>query len=170
MDHEEVGRYWYENSQAWTELVRAGDDHYRDGLNTPAFFEMFPSVEDLFGLDVGCGEGHNTRLLATGGARVTGIDISETFVRHAKGAEDAHPLGIDYRLASAVDLPFDEATFDFVMAFMSLMGRFRDGTCAGRGLPGAPTWRFLPVLHHPSLLRYAAPQEPARREPLHVRN
>jgi hypothetical protein len=45
MDHEEVGRYWDGNAEVWTELVRAGYDHYRDGLNTPAFFEMLPDVE-----------------------------------------------------------------------------------------------------------------------------
>ncbi|MBA2712816.1 MAG: methyltransferase domain-containing protein [Rubrobacteraceae bacterium] len=121
MDHEEVGRYWDENAEVWTQLVRAGYDHSRDGLNTPAFFEMLPEVDGLTGLDVGCGEGHNTRLLAQRGARVTGIDISRTFVRNARGAETERPLGIDYELASAVDLPFEGASFDFATAFMSLM-------------------------------------------------
>jgi trans-aconitate methyltransferase len=41
-----------------------GHDIYRDHLNTPAFFAMLPDVEGLAGLDIGCGEGHNTRLLA----------------------------------------------------------------------------------------------------------
>ncbi len=121
MDHEEVGRYWDENAEVWTELVRAGYDHYRDGLNTPAFFDMLPGVEGLEGLDVGCGEGHNTRLLAERGARMTGIDISERFVRFAREAERGRPRGIDYELASAVDLPFEAASFDFATAFMSLM-------------------------------------------------
>ncbi len=121
MDHEEVGRYWDENAEAWTELVRAGYDHSRDGLNTPAFFEMLPDVGGREGLDVGCGEGHNTRLLAAQGARVTGIDISKNFIRNARGAEAEGPLGIDYELASAVDLPFEAASFDFATAFMSLM-------------------------------------------------
>ena len=121
MDHEEVGRYWDENAEVWTELVRAGYDHYRDGLNTPAFFEMLPDVDGLFGFDVGCGEGHNTRLLAERGASMTGIDISETFVRHAREAEAERPLGIRYELASAVELPFSEESFDFATAFMSLM-------------------------------------------------
>src|SRR5215212_1598086 len=121
MDHEEVVRYWDENAEVWTQLVRAGYDHYRDGLNTLAFFEMLPDVDGLSGLDVGCGEGHNTRLLAEGGARMTGIDISERFVRHAREAEVMRPLGIDYKFASAVDLPFGEASFDFATAFMSLM-------------------------------------------------
>lgn len=52
MDHEEVGRYWDENAEVWTELVRAGYDHYRDGLNTPAFLDMLPDVNGLSGLDV----------------------------------------------------------------------------------------------------------------------
>jgi ubiquinone/menaquinone biosynthesis C-methylase UbiE len=121
MDHEEVGRYWDENAEAWTELVRAGYDHYRDGLNTPAFFAMLPDVNGLSGFDVGCGEGHNTRLLAERGARMVGIDISENFVRHAREAEKGRHLGIRYEVASAVELPFDENSFDFATAFMSLM-------------------------------------------------
>lgn len=121
MDHEEVGRYWDENAEVWTELARAGYDHYRDGLNTPAFFGMLPSVDGHSGLDIGCGEGHNTRLLARRGARMTGIDIARTFVRNAREAETEQSLGIDYELESAVDLPFEEASFDFATAFMSLM-------------------------------------------------
>ena len=91
MDHEEVGRYWDENAEAWTELVRAGYDHYRDGLNTPAFLAMLPDVDGLSGLDVGCGEGHNTRMVAGRGARMVGVDVSGNFVRHARGAEAANP-------------------------------------------------------------------------------
>src|SRR3712207_1038092 len=64
MDHEEVGRHRDANSEAWTTLARAGYDTYRDGFNTPAFLEMLPDVEGLYGPDVGCGEGHNTRLVA----------------------------------------------------------------------------------------------------------
>ena len=121
MDHEEVGRYWEENAEVWTELVRAGYDHYRDGLNTQAFLETLPDVNGLSGLDIGCGEGHNTRLLAERGARVTAIDISKKFISHSRDSERKQPLGIRYEIASAVDLPFDEASFDFTVAFMSLM-------------------------------------------------
>jgi SAM-dependent methyltransferase len=121
MDHREVGRYWDASAEAWTKLARAGYDTYRDGLNTPAFFQMLPDVAGLSGLDVGCGEGHNTRLLARRGAHVTAIDISETFIHHARDAEEAQPLDIRYEVASATNLPFDDASFDFATAFMSLM-------------------------------------------------
>jgi len=121
MNHEEVGRYWNENAEVWTKLARTGYDVYRDYLNTPAFFNMLPEVAGLSGLDIGCGEGHNTRLLAKRGASVTAIDISEVFIQYAKQSEEKEPLGIDYKVASAVDLPFDDAEFDFAVAFMSLM-------------------------------------------------
>ena len=121
MDHEEVGRLWNGNAEAWTKLARAGYDVYRDHLNTPAFFALLPDVAGLEGLDIGCGEGHNTRLLARRGARVTGIDIAETFVAYARKAEAEEPLGIEYRVASAVALPFADGTFDFATGFMSFM-------------------------------------------------
>lgn len=121
MDHTEVGRLWNESAATWTLLARAGYDVYRDHLNTPAFFAMLPPVAGLAGLDIGCGEGHNTRLLAQRGAQLTAIDIAEVFVEQARGLEREQPLGIDYHIASAVELPFPAAHFDFATAFMSLM-------------------------------------------------
>ena len=47
MDHEDVGRLWNGNAEAWTTLSRAGHDVYRDAFNTPAFLEMLPDVTGL---------------------------------------------------------------------------------------------------------------------------
>lgn len=121
MNHHEVGRYWNENAEAWTKLSRAGYDIYRDYLNTSAFLAMLPNVKGLWGIDIGCGEGHNTRKLASQGARVSGIDISEIFIEHATEAEQQTPLGINYQVASAVEIPFPDQHFDFATAFMSFM-------------------------------------------------
>jgi SAM-dependent methyltransferase len=82
--------------------------------------EMLPPVEGLTGLDLGCGEGNNTRLVAGRAARMVAIDVAPTFVRHARDAEPAG-CGIRYAAASAQRLPFVDAAFDFVTAFMSLM-------------------------------------------------
>lgn len=121
MDDREVGEYWDGNADAWTKLARAGYDVYRDFLNTPWFFGMLPDVTGLAGLDIGCGEGHNTRLLAKRGAKVTAVDVSPKFIAHAKEAESNEPLGIHYHAASGTDLPFDDEAFDFATAFVSLM-------------------------------------------------
>jgi len=121
MNHKEAGRLWNESAESWAKLARAGYDIYRDQLNSPAFFAMLPEVKVLAGLDIGCGEGYNTRMLAKRGARVSAIDISEVFISYARHTEEEAPLGIDYHVASAVDLPFADSTFDFAAAFMSLM-------------------------------------------------
>jgi trans-aconitate methyltransferase len=57
-------KLWNANAATWTELTRAGFDVYRDLVNTPAFFALLPPVDGRLCLDLGCGEGHNTRLLA----------------------------------------------------------------------------------------------------------
>lgn len=121
MDHNEAGEYWEGNAEAWTLLARGGYDIYRDYLNTPAFFRMLPDVADQKGLDIGCGEGHNTRLLAARGAHMEAIDISPTFIRKALEMEASSPAGIRYGVASAVDLPFADNSFDFATGFMSFM-------------------------------------------------
>jgi len=126
MDHKQVGRYWNANAAAWTKLARAGYDTYRDCLNTPAFFALLPPIDGLLGLDIGCGEGYNTRLLAERDARVVAVDIAETFIRQGQALERRAPSrirngGISYNVASAVELPFAPATFDFATAFMSFM-------------------------------------------------
>jgi ubiquinone/menaquinone biosynthesis C-methylase UbiE len=121
MNDNEVGQYWNNNAEAWTILVRTGFDVYRDYLNTPAFFAILPPIDRLHGLDIGCGEGHNTRLLARKGASVQGIDIADVFIRYAIEEERAQPLGVQYQIASAMSLPFHDAQFDFATAFMCLM-------------------------------------------------
>ena len=121
MDHTEAGRYWNENAEVWTRLARAGYDVYRDHLNTPAFLGMLPDMKGLSGIDIGCDEGHNTRLIARRCARLVGIDIAEVFVRHAAEAERKEPLGIEFRVASAADIPFPDRSFDFATSVMCLM-------------------------------------------------
>jgi ubiquinone/menaquinone biosynthesis C-methylase UbiE len=113
----EAGRYWEENAEVWTNLSRQGWDIFRDHFNTPAFLDLLPEVSGRRGLDLGSGEGHNTRLLAQRCAAMYGIDIAPTFLKHAREAGG----GIHYAAASAQSLPFADGAFDFVTALMSLM-------------------------------------------------
>lgn len=121
MNDQQVGEYWNNNAEAWTELSRAGYDVYRDHLNTPAFMRILPDVSGLKGLDIGCGEGHNTRLLKQQGAQMTGIDIAEKFVQQAQAMEAAAPDAIVYHAGSASALPFADGSFDFATSVMCLM-------------------------------------------------
>jgi ubiquinone/menaquinone biosynthesis C-methylase UbiE len=121
VDHKEVRHYWDGNAEAWSVLSQAGYDTYRDHLNTPAFLEMLPSVTGLYGLDIGCGNGHNTRLVADLGANITALDVSSIFLHHAVSGGKNSSSSIRFLVASAVELPFPDCTFDFAVAFMSFM-------------------------------------------------
>ena len=103
---------------AWTALTRGGYDVYRDLVNTPAFLAMLPPIEGLLCLDLGCGEGHNTRMLANQGARAVAVDISDSLIEAAVATGQP---GICYALGNGEDLPFGDATFDVVTGFMSFM-------------------------------------------------
>ena len=118
MERPDTRTIWNANAAAWTELSRAGFDFYRDLVNTPAFFGLLPPVAGLSCLDLGCGEGHNTRLLAGRGATVTALDIAESFIS-AAAAADRH--GTRFVIGDGAALPFRAASFDAVTAFMSLM-------------------------------------------------
>ena len=112
---------WEANADTWTRHIRAGFDVHRDYVNVPAFMAMLPPVEGLRGIDVGCGEGSMTRLLAQRGALMHAIDLSPKFLGHAREAERSQSLGISYVLADAIRLPFLDCAFDFAVGFMSLM-------------------------------------------------
>ena len=49
------------------------------------------------------------------------VDIAPTFIGYAEATERRDPLGIQYTVGSALELPFAAARFDFVVATMSLM-------------------------------------------------
>jgi len=120
MDHHEVGQHWDTIASTWTALTRAGYDFYRDKFNTPAFMDFLPEVHGLDGIDIGCGEGYNTRLLVERGAKMVAIDISRVFIQHASEIP-SRERKLDLGVASAVRLPFVSQSFDFATGFMSFM-------------------------------------------------
>lgn len=127
----DVAKHWEANAETWTKHARAGYDIYRDALNTPAFLAMLPAIRDLSGLDVACGEGSNTRELARLGAKMRGIDIAPTFIRHARETETADPLGIAFDVGDGMALPFAASSFDFATSFMALMDMPDQGKVIG---------------------------------------
>src|SRR5262249_11419528 len=98
-----------------------------DGLrpfHTLAIGALLELAGDLRGqevCDLACGQGILTRELARGGARVTGVDISERLLEIARREESVTPLGITYRhddahgLATLPDGCFDAVTCNLAL-------------------------------------------------------
>ena len=60
-------------------------------------------------LDVACGTGQSTRAVASIAERVTGIDASAAMLAQAEPAP-----GVQYQVATAESLPFDDGMFDLI--------------------------------------------------------
>jgi len=120
-NEDKIKKEWNCAAESWVDFVRTGKDYYRDGLNNPATFKLIGDLKSLVVLDLACGEGYNTRILAKKGAKVTGVDFSEKLIRFAKQREDMDKLGICYELIDAAKLvKFPSSYFDLVTCFMSL--------------------------------------------------
>lgn len=94
MTRAEAAALWEANAGTWTRHARAGYDVYRDHVNTPAFLAMLPPVAGLRRLDIGCGEGGNTRAVVRPGAQVTALDLPLPPPRAGGGRGEAarHPV------------------------------------------------------------------------------
>lgn len=81
-------------------------------------------------LDVGTGTGRAAREVAVRGAMVTAIDIAEGMLAVAREASARTEPGIDFRLADAEALPFDDASFDGVISTFGVMFSVEPQTAA----------------------------------------
>jgi 2-polyprenyl-3-methyl-5-hydroxy-6-metoxy-1,4-benzoquinol methylase len=119
---DQVRDSWSHVARRWSDFVRSGCDVHRDRLHGPALLAACGDVSGLRTLDLGCGEGWCGRHLASGGATVTGVDLSEAMIEEAL----AHPLQarqrIEYLVMDAARLDRHPWTrpFDLVVACMSL--------------------------------------------------
>jgi ubiquinone/menaquinone biosynthesis C-methylase UbiE len=117
-----VMKQWDDASESWVDFVRQRKDFCRDKMNNPATFGLIGNVKDQRALDLACGEGYNTRMLARNGAKVTGVDFSMKLIELARSEETREKLGIDYRVSNVADLSeFPSSHFDLVTCFMALM-------------------------------------------------
>ncbi|GEM_PF-735049 len=82
----------------------------------------FKSLQDKKVLDIAIGTGWSTAEFAKAGAQVTGIDLTPQAIEISKKRFEVLDLPhADLRVADAQSLPFEDNTFDFVLAWGCLM-------------------------------------------------
>ncbi len=144
---------WNAMADQYDAMVGTRDDFYRTEVMGPGLLSACGDVSGLKVLDLGCGQGYFSRLLAQGRATVVGIDISERLVNHAVRRERASPLGIEYLLLDAADAAerWPPASFDLVVSCIAL----QDMPKSGRVLRSAATLlkldgRAVFLIEHPT--------------------
>lgn len=80
-----------------------------------ARYHMLPGDPSGIILDIGCGAGHGSNSLAKKYGKVRGVDISEEAIAYAK--ENWALDNIEFKVGSAMDIPYPDNTFDAVAAF-----------------------------------------------------
>jgi sarcosine/dimethylglycine N-methyltransferase len=95
------------------------DQFHTRGLAATADLAKLAGITaEMSVLDVGSGVGGPARFLAaTCGCRVTGVDLSEPFVEAARYLTVRTGQGgqVSFQAASALELPFDDASFDVAL-------------------------------------------------------
>ena len=95
------------------------DDHVMQMEHLQRYLSVCKVVEKLNVLDVACGEGYGSSLMAENAGRVTGVDISHEAIEHAK--KRYNHSNLDYIRGSATDLSmFQNETFDAVISFETI--------------------------------------------------
>src|SRR6185312_6227489 len=72
-------------------------------------------------LDVACGSGQLALCAAREGVNVTGVDIAANQIERAQSRAKAEGLKARFVEGDAVDLPFEDASFDFVTSLIGAM-------------------------------------------------
>ena len=72
------------------------------------------SIKGLSLLDICCGSGMISEYYARGGAKVTGIDLSEDAINRAKIRKERYKFEAEFKVTDANNLPFADNFFDIV--------------------------------------------------------
>src|SRR5437867_2963046 len=108
----------------FNEWARAGKGESMEKGHRPVGEQAIARMQispDARVLDVGCGSGWATRMLAeyAFNGRVTGIDISDEMIRVARESSRSLP-NVDFEIASAEQLPFPDHEFTHAFSMESL--------------------------------------------------
>jgi SAM-dependent methyltransferase len=92
---------------------RVDDDLWSEHVSRYAFAASLQSAGNA--LDIGCGAGYGTAILAAGSRSAAGVDIATDAIAYARGHYTLP--NVRFAAASCLALPFASARFDLVVAF-----------------------------------------------------
>ena len=109
--YDDLNEMWSTSTDHPVALLRA-ENNLRNPWVDNVLRDKFPYPCRI--LDVGCGGGYLANFLAKKGHIVSGVDLSQKSLEIAKQTDTSH--SVEYRRASAYELPYGEGTFDAVTA------------------------------------------------------
>ena len=111
-----VAEAYNEHGRKYHEVRKGSGLFFNEFLEVPAALSLIPSnLTGLTVLDAGCGSGLFSIRLARFGAKVVGIDLSDTMIEIAK---EEKPTGLDisYHVGNICETDFHSASFDMIVS------------------------------------------------------
>jgi ubiquinone/menaquinone biosynthesis C-methylase UbiE len=136
------------NVADWYDEHLSGDDTYHAKVIAPNLMRVLDLDKKMKVLDLGCGNGYFSRMIASSGASVIGLDVAEPLIKKAR----ADIRGVEFIVADAANIPEQvDNKFDAIVCVLALQNMehldkvFKE--CA-RLLK--KEGRFIFVLNHPA--------------------
>lgn len=148
----EPGPSWSDIAEWYDDLVEGGSGPHQTGLD--CLSRLLPDVDETDVIDVGCGQGLASRLLASRGAHVLGVDSSPVMIDLARRHGTPSGPPIEYREGDAQTLAqIDKDSFDGAVSHLALMDiPDLDSTLAAVHRVLRPGGWFVLVISHPCFL------------------
>jgi SAM-dependent methyltransferase len=115
LESADLAAAWERNAPGFVAWARRPDHDSYWHFHRDLFFELVPPPGRRT-LDLGCGEGRLSRDLKARGHDVVGVDRAPAMLAAGREADPE----IETHLVDAASLPFEDGSFDLVVAFMSL--------------------------------------------------
>ena len=113
---ERITRYWGKRSESFLQQRREELHSAMAGRWLAEIQKHLPSGKSLKILDVGCGSGFFTILLAKQGHQVTGTDLTPEMVENAITLAEEEQAACKFLIMDAEKLEFPDGTFDVVIS------------------------------------------------------
>lgn len=115
---------WNRISEDYQRRSRIGTDdiYYGDFILGEKQLKLLGEAKGKRILEIGCGGGQNSIVLAKQGANVSGVDFSEKQIAYARALARKEKVQVDFQVGDMQNLSqFSDNTFDVVLTTVSLL-------------------------------------------------
>lgn len=111
-----IKNYWGKRASSYSSQNKAELESYKHNVWRNLILNNSPKKEVLKVLDIGCGPGEFSIIMAEDGHEVTGVDITEEMLQQARANAEKYNVQLDLKCMDVHNLEFADNTFDIIIS------------------------------------------------------